>query len=91
MRLVIGDAFLVVDAAVQGEVEAEGQETHGVFLRSRWGMRRSRSGCKGTSSIGKVLNLCRLTFTSGPRLAEGRQVERRVRAHALDHRPRVQP
>ena len=30
MCLVVGDAFLVVDAAVQREVDAEGQEAHGV-------------------------------------------------------------
>jgi hypothetical protein len=32
--LVVGDSFLVVDAAVQGDVKAEGQESQGV-LRSR--------------------------------------------------------
>src|SRR3546814_9739861 len=38
----------VVDAAVQGDVDAEGQESHGV-LRSRCGASRLRSGSKGTS------------------------------------------
>jgi hypothetical protein len=28
--LVVGDSFLVVDAAVQGDVDAESQESHGV-------------------------------------------------------------
>src|SRR3546814_18569423 len=48
VRLVVGDSFLVVDAAVQGDVDAEGQESHGV-LRSRCGASRLRSGSKGTS------------------------------------------
>src|SRR5580765_1387227 len=38
--LVVGDSLLVVDAAVQGDVDAEGQESHGV-LRSRYATRRS--------------------------------------------------
>jgi hypothetical protein len=29
VRLVVGDPLLVVDATVQGEVEAEGEESHG--------------------------------------------------------------
>jgi hypothetical protein len=29
MRLVVGDSFPVVDTAVQGDVDAEGQESHG--------------------------------------------------------------
>src|SRR5262249_31205690 len=33
--LVVGDSFLMVDAAVQGDVDTEGQESHGV-LRSRY-------------------------------------------------------
>jgi hypothetical protein len=32
MRLVIGDSFLVVDAAVQRDVDAEGQEPHAAGL-----------------------------------------------------------
>jgi hypothetical protein len=32
--LVVGDSFLVVDAAVQGDVDTEGQKSHRV-LRSR--------------------------------------------------------
>src|SRR5882724_9212959 len=38
--LVVGDSLLVVDAAVQGDVDAEGQKSHGV-LRSRYATRRS--------------------------------------------------
>jgi hypothetical protein len=30
--LVVGDPLLVVDAAVQGDVDAEGQESHAVIL-----------------------------------------------------------
>src|SRR5918999_2583739 len=37
--LVVGDSLLVVDAAIQGDVDAEGQESHGV-LRSRYSTRR---------------------------------------------------
>src|SRR5436190_1192057 len=36
--LVVGDSLLVVDAAVQGDVDAEGRESHGV-LRSRYATR----------------------------------------------------
>src|SRR6185312_3019210 len=59
--LVVGDSFLVVDAAVQGDVDTEGQESHGV-LRSRYATSRSPSGSKGTSPIREVLTLCRLTM-----------------------------
>src|SRR4029077_9424874 len=38
--LVVGDSFLVVDAAVQGDVDTEGQESHCV-LRSRYATSRS--------------------------------------------------
>jgi hypothetical protein len=31
MCLIVGDSFLMVDAAVQGDVDAEGQEPHGVL------------------------------------------------------------
>src|SRR4029079_13055859 len=41
--LFVGDSFLVVDAAVQGDVDTEGQESHGV-LRSRYATSRSPSG-----------------------------------------------
>ena len=34
MCLIVGDSLLVVDAAVQGDVDAEGQESHGVLLSS---------------------------------------------------------
>jgi hypothetical protein len=44
--LVVGDSFLVVDAAVQGDVDAEGQETHGA-PRSRYATSRSPSGARG--------------------------------------------
>ena len=30
MSLIVGDSFLVVDAAVQGDADAEGQESHGI-------------------------------------------------------------
>src|SRR6185369_5986654 len=60
VRLVVGDSFLVVDAAVQGDVDAEGQESH-VVLRSRYATSRSPSGSKGTSPLREVLPLCRLT------------------------------
>ena len=63
--LVVGDSFLVVDAAVQGDVDTEGQESHGV-LRSRYATSRSPSGSKGARPIREVLTLCRLT---GCRLA----------------------
>jgi len=55
--LVVGDSFLVVDAAVQGDVDAEGQESHGV-LRSRYATSRSPSGFKCTSPVREVLTLC---------------------------------
>jgi hypothetical protein len=29
VRLVVGDSLLVVDATVKGDVDAEGQESHG--------------------------------------------------------------
>jgi hypothetical protein len=65
--LVVGDSFLVVDAAVQRYVDTEGQEPHGV-LRSRYATSRSPSGSKGTSPIREVLTLCRLTpMLSGPK------------------------
>ncbi|HEU5059996.1 MAG TPA: hypothetical protein VFU21_25870, partial [Kofleriaceae bacterium] len=32
MRLVVGDSLLVVDAAVQGDVDDEGQESHAASL-----------------------------------------------------------
>src|SRR5690606_28364527 len=44
--LVIGDSFPVVDAAVQGDVDTEGQEPHGV-LRSRYATSHPPSGRKG--------------------------------------------
>jgi hypothetical protein len=50
----------VVDAAVQGDVDTEGQESHGV-LRSRYATSRSPYGSKGTRPIREVLLLCRLT------------------------------
>src|SRR5262245_63349904 len=58
--LVVGDSFLMVDAAVQGDVDTEGQESHGV-LRSRYATSRPPSGSKGTSPIREALTLCRLT------------------------------
>jgi hypothetical protein len=57
--LVVGDSFLVVDAAVQGDVDTEGQESYGV-LRSRCATRRPSSGSKGTNPIREVFTLCRL-------------------------------
>ena len=33
MGLVVGDSLLVVDATVQGEVEAEGEQSHAATLR----------------------------------------------------------
>jgi hypothetical protein len=35
VRLVVGDPFLVVDAAVQGDVDAKGQESHERNLANR--------------------------------------------------------
>jgi hypothetical protein len=32
VRLVVGDTFLVVDAAIQGDVDAEGQKSHAASL-----------------------------------------------------------
>jgi hypothetical protein len=58
--LIVSASFLVVDAAVQGDVDAEGQESHGV-LRARYATSRSPFGCKGTSPIRWALTLCRLT------------------------------
>src|SRR5204863_6454611 len=58
--LVVSDSFLVVDATVQGDVDTEGQESHGV-LRSRYATSPSPSGSKGTSPSREVLPLCRLT------------------------------
>ena len=55
--LVVGDSFLVVDAAVQGDVDTESQDSHGV-LRSRYVTSRSPSGSKYTSPIREVLALC---------------------------------
>jgi hypothetical protein len=55
MCLVVGDSLLVVDAAVQGEVDAEGQESQGV-LRSRYATSRSPFGSKGMSPTREVLN-----------------------------------
>src|SRR4029079_16450250 len=63
--LFVGDSFLVVDAAVQGDVDTEGQESHGI-LRSRFATRRPASGSKGTSPIREVLTLCRPTITRRP-------------------------
>ena len=37
MCLVVGDALLAVDAAVQGDVDAEGQESHAASLSLRRG------------------------------------------------------
>jgi hypothetical protein len=50
----------VVDAAVQGDVDAEGQESHGV-IRSRNATSRSPSGSRGTSPIREARTLCRVT------------------------------
>jgi len=44
----------VVEAAVQGDVDTEGQESHGV-LRSRYATSRTPSGTKCTSPIREVL------------------------------------
>src|SRR5688572_19286731 len=64
--LVVGDSFLVVDAAVQGDVDTEGQESHGV-LRSRYATSRPPSGCNGTSLICAVLIWCRRNVAGQPR------------------------
>src|SRR6478735_7953396 len=64
--LLVGDSFLVVDAAVQGDVDTEGQESHGV-LRSRYATSRPPSGSKGTSLNLEVLTLCRLNVRVEPR------------------------
>jgi hypothetical protein len=58
--LVVGDSFLVVDASVQGDVDTEGQESHGIPC-SRCTTSRPPSGSKGTSLSREVLTLCRLT------------------------------
>jgi hypothetical protein len=34
--LVVGDSLLVVDAAVQGDVDAKGQESHGDEFTPSW-------------------------------------------------------
>jgi len=60
----------VVDAAVQGDVDTEGQESHGV-LRSKYATSLSPSGSRGTSPIREVLTLCRLT----PRISRGQTAE----------------
>ena len=56
VRLVVGDAFLVVGAAVQCEVDAEGQDSHGV-LCCRYTTSRLQSVRKGTSAIRMVPTL----------------------------------
>jgi hypothetical protein len=58
--LVVGDSFLVVDAAVQGDVDTEGQESDGV-LRFEIRDEPLAVGFRGTSPIREVLTLCRLT------------------------------
>ena len=47
MCLVVGDSLLVVDAAVQGDVESEGQESHGVRLPGQGGLLLRVGSSKG--------------------------------------------
>src|SRR4029079_5508514 len=54
--LVVGDSFPMVDAAVQGDVDTEGQESHGV-LRPRCATSRSPSGSKARASIREAFPL----------------------------------
>src|SRR6185503_14228450 len=53
--LVVGDSLLVVDAAVQGDVDAEGQESHGV-LRSRSATRRFRMAPTGAEPSPRTMS-----------------------------------
>ena len=59
VRLVVGDSFLVIDAAVQGDIDTEGQESHGV-LRSRYAPSRSPSDYKGRIRLDYFLGMIEL-------------------------------
>ena len=61
--LVVGDAFLMVYAAVQGDVDAEGQESHAV-LRSMQATNCSRPGSRGANPIPEVFTPRRPTSRS---------------------------
>jgi hypothetical protein len=68
MCLVVCDSLLVVDAAVQGEVDAEGQESHAASLsRTRLAMERHAVVARAAVTIRAAFNLPRSRLPVGLR------------------------